>query len=151
MTTRVVIIGVGNSWRGDDGVGWAVAEAAGRRLCSAVEVVESDGEPSRLIDAWADADLAVVVDAVRGDAPPGTVHVWADPPEGVRASPSAGSHALGLADAVALGRALHRLPTRLVVVGVEAHDTTPGHGLSSPVADAVENAVDVIARVILEG
>ena len=148
MRSRIVIIGVGNPWRRDDGIGWAVAEAVGHRLGPAVEVVESDGEPTRLLDAWAGIDVAVVVDAVRGGGAPGKIHVWTDDSELPGTSPSTGSHALGLADAVALGRALHRLPKRLIVVGVEAHDTTPGHGLSSAVAGAVEEAVDVIATLV---
>jgi hydrogenase maturation protease len=146
VSPRVVVIGVGNPWRRDDGVGWVVAEAARRRLGNAVDVVESDGEPSRLLDAWAGFDLAVVVDAVCGGAAPGTVHVWADEPDVARASSSTGSHALGVAEAIALGNALDRLPARLIVVGVEAAETTPGHGLSSAVAGAVEEAVDVIAN-----
>ena len=148
MTSRAVIIGVGNPWRRDDGIGWAVAEAVGQRLGPAVEVVESDGEPTRLRDAWAGVDVAVVVDAVRGGGVPGKIHVWADTPELPSAPPSTGSHALGLADAIALGRALDRLPTRLIVVGVEAHETSPGHGLSSAVAGAVEEAVDLIATIV---
>jgi hydrogenase maturation protease len=146
VTPHVAIIGVGNAWRHDDGVGWAVAEAAARRLGQAVDIVESDGEPSRLIDAWAGVDVAVVVDAVCSGAPPGTIHLWADRPQGARSSSSGGSHALGLADAIALGRALHRLPARLIIVGIEADDTTPGQGLSCAVAAAVEDAVDVIAQ-----
>lgn len=148
MKSRTVIIGIGNPWRRDDGVGWAVAEAVGHRLGPVVEVVESDGEPTRLLDAWAGIDVAVVVDAVRGDGAPGKIHVWADTPELPSAPRSTGSHALGLADAVALGRALHRLPKRLIVIGVEAHETSPGHGLSSAVAGAVEEAVDVIATIV---
>ncbi len=148
MRTRVVVIGVGNPWRRDDGVGWAVADAARPRLPSAVAVVESDGEASRLLDAWADHDLAVVVDAVCSGAPPGTIHVWDGDAEVARASRTAGTHALGLADAIALGRALERLPARLVVVGVEASETATGHGLSPAVAGAVDRVVDVIDRVV---
>ena len=40
-----------------------------------VELLVSDGEPARLIEAWSGADLAVVVDAVRADpARPGRLH-----------------------------------------------------------------------------
>ncbi|MDP9465107.1 MAG: hydrogenase maturation protease [Actinomycetota bacterium] len=127
-----------------------MVEAAGRRLGPAVELVESDGEPSRLLDAWTGFDLAVAVDAVCSGATPGTVHVWADEPAQPRGSRSTGSHALGVAEAIALGQALDRLPARLVVVGIEAHETILGHGLSSAVAGAVENAVDVIATLIAE-
>lgn len=150
MRSGVVVIGVGNPSRRDDGVGWVVVEAVGRRLGKAVDIVESDAEPSRLLDAWADFDLAVVVDAVRSGAAPGKVHVWADEPEQIRATPSTGSHSLGLADAIALGHALDRLPARLIVVGIEAQETAPGHGLSSAVAGAVDNAVDVIATIVVE-
>jgi hydrogenase maturation protease len=150
MRSRVAIIGVGNPWRRDDGVGLAVAEAVGRRLGPAVDVVESDGEPTQLMDAWSGLDLAVVVDAVCSGGAPGRIHVWADDPELAISSPPTGSHALGLADAIALGRALGRLPTRMIVVGVEAHETAPGHGLSSAVADAVEKVVDVIATMVAE-
>ena len=150
VRSRVVIIGVGNPWRGDDGVGWAVAEAVGRRLGPTVDVVESDGEPTRLLDTWTGLDVAVVVDAVCSGEAPGKIHVWADDPELATSSPSSGSHALGLADAIALGRALGRLPTRMIVVGVETHETAPGHGLSPAVADAVEKVVDVIATMVAE-
>jgi hydrogenase maturation protease len=113
-----------------------------------VDVVESDGEPSRLLDAWRDRDMAVVVDAVRSGATPGAIHVWADEGDVPAAAPSAGSHGLGIADAVALGRALHRLPSRLVVIGIEVRDTSSGQGLSSAVAGVVDEAVDLITRMV---
>lgn len=149
MRLRVVVIGVGNPWRRDDGVGWAVAEGARRRLSSEVAVVESDGEASRLLDVWADRDLAVVVDAVRSGAAPGTIHVWGGDVEMARTAPTVGTHALGLAEAIALGRALERLPARLVVVGVEASETDSGHGLSPAVAGAVDEVIDVIEREVV--
>ena len=150
MTTSVVVIGVGNPWRRDDGVGWAVADAARRRLRPAVTVVESDGEASRLLDAWADHDLAVVVDAVCSGATPGTIHVWDTDAAMPRSARPAGTHALGLSEAIALGRALERLPARLVVVGVEASETVAGHGLSPAVAGAVDRVVDAIASAVSE-
>ena len=148
MTSRIAVIGVGNPWRRDDGVGWVVADEVGRRLGPAVAVVASDGEPSRLLDAWTGVDLAVVVDAVRSDAAPGTIHVLSDELVPDRVPPRSGSHALGLGDAIALGRALDRLPARLVVVAVEAEDTDAGHGLSPSVEDVVDEAADTVARVV---
>ncbi len=111
-------------------------------------VVESDGEASRLLDAWADHDLAVVVDAVCSGAAPGTIHVWDDVPDLPATSPATGSHAMGVGDAVALGRALDRLPTRLIVIGIEVDDTSAGHGLSSSVTAAVDDAADVIVHMV---
>ena len=140
---RIVLIGVGNPWRGDDGVGRVVVEAAAAGLVDA-EVIESDGEPARLVDAWTGAGVAVVVDAVRSGAPPGTVHTWAGEAALPVAPASPGTHALGVAEAIALGRAVGRLPRRLVVVGIEAAETSAGQGLSPPVTDAVATAAEVV-------
>jgi hydrogenase maturation protease len=148
VRSGVALIGVGNSWRRDDGVGWVVAEAAGRRLQHVVDVVESDGEPGRLLDAWRDRDMAVIVDAVRSGSAPGAIHVWANDADVPAAARSASSHGAGIADAVALGRALRRLPSRLIVVGIEVHDTSSGQGLSTVVAGVVDEAVDLITRMV---
>ena len=150
MTPRIVLIGVGNPWRGDDGVGRAVVEVAVDRLGPDVGYVEADGEPGRLIDAWTDADLAVVVDAVRSGAAPGTIHVWRDDTELARTAPSTGSHALGLAEGIALGGALHRLPKALVVSGVEVGETASGIGLSAAGAAIVEDAVGTVCGIVDE-
>jgi hydrogenase maturation protease len=148
LSSRVVLIGVGNPWRGDDGVGRAVVDVAAGRLKPDVEVVEADGEPSRLIDAWTDVDLAVVVDAVRSGAEPGTIHVWRDNSELAHSAPSTGSHALGVADAIALGGALRRLPRTLVVVGVEVGETSAGHGLAAAVAAKLDDAAHTVCRIV---
>ena len=153
MTRRrpIVVVGVGNPWRGDDGVGPAVAAAVRDRLgpggpAGRVDVVDLDGEAARLVDAWDGADLAVVVDAARTGAPPGTLHrLDAD---GVRAASTASSHALGVQHAVALARALGRLPRRLVLIGVEGADFGHGTHLSDPVAAAVEPASRLVAEVV---
>jgi hydrogenase maturation protease len=146
VTGRTLVIGVGNPSRRDDGVGWAVAEAAGRRLGGRVQVWQSDGEPARLLAAWADVAFAVVIDAMHSGAEPGTIRVF-EPEEVPVPAPSVGSHAHGIAYAVALGRVLHLLPDRLVLVGIEAQEAGFGDGLSPRVAAAVDRTADLVARL----
>ncbi len=137
-----VVIGLGNSMRHDDGVGpAAVARLADQPLAGA-DVVALDGEATRLIEAWRDRRTAIVVDAIVRGGPPGTVHeieVGRDPMPGW--DTGGGTHAAGLAEAVALGRALDRLPAELVVLGVEPGDLSFGPGLSAPVAAALDSVV----------
>ena len=140
-----VVIGIGNPMRRDDGVGPEVVE----RLRSDDPVAETlvlDGEPARLVEAWTGRHRAVVVDAVRTGEPAGTIHeirVTGDEtfPRWDRA---AGTHGAGVAAAVALGRALDRLPTELVVLGVEPADLSDGPGLSPPVAAVVDAVADLV-------
>jgi hydrogenase maturation protease len=141
VTLRAVVIGIGNPYRRDDGIGPEVAtQIQGRRL-PGVRVVISDGEPSGLLEAWEGADLAVVVDAVqRVPASPGSIHRLAASQLETGCT-AASSHGLGVPDAIRLGRALERLPRQVVILAVEGADTGPGTGLSGAVAAAVPQVV----------
>lgn len=129
-----VVIALGDEFRHDDGVGPALA----RSLCGAdlpAPVLLPRGDPLALIDGWDGASAAVIVDAIRSTHPqPGRVHVL-EACEVNDAAP-AGTHGFGLGAVIALGAALGKMPTRLVVVGVEVADVTPGRGLSPAVACA---------------
>ncbi|MEU4421548.1 hydrogenase maturation protease [Actinoplanes sp. NPDC024001] len=149
MTTassgRRVVIGVGNEYRRDDGFGpLVVAALADRRTrepgLAAVELRTSDGEPARLLDLWAGADLAVVVDAVRdgGDAPGRRYELVLDELDGLGGDASASSHGIGLGSTVALARVLDRLPRRLVVLAVSGHEFGFGVELTPQVAAMVQ-------------
>lgn len=142
-----VVIGVGNEYRRDDGVGLAVAAKLRGRVPPGVEVVGCELEPSRLLDAWQGARGALVVDAVRSGAEPGTLHRF-DAGEGpVPASVFRSStHAFGVGEAVELSRALGTLPGRIVLYGIEGWEFVAGEGLTAPVEAAVEPA----ARAVLD-
>lgn len=162
--TATVVLCVGNPFRRDDGVASAVAGLLRGALPEGVPVVELDGEPSRIVDAWAGAGLAIVVDAARSGTAPGSVRrveiAGGDGADrGAAAGPlpatrQASSHGASLGEAVALGRALGRLPGRLVIYAVEASDLGAGPGLSDPVARAVPAVaarVQADARTIRPG
>ncbi len=110
-------------------------------------------DPSTLLDTWDGADEVVVVDAVVSGCDPGTVltlDVSHDPLPS-QGWGSGGTHALGLAAAVELARALGRLPRRLVVVGVEGAAVNPGEGLSGLVAASVEPAAAAALLALGDG
>ncbi len=142
---EVVVIGVGNCLRGDDAAGIAVARLVGAAAPAGVEVLESDGEPAGLVDAWQGARTAFVIDAVSSGAAPGSLR-WFD----ASTSPlpvalgSSSTHGLGIADAVELGRALSRLPERIVVFCIEGDDFSWHEGISPAVARALPAAADAV-------
>ncbi|NKQ58239.1 hydrogenase maturation protease [Amycolatopsis sp. K13G38] len=125
-----------------------MAGAIADRRRPGVRVVFSDGEPVALLEAWSDADLAVVLDAVMCDPPvPGRIRrSTMDTLPGATAV--AGSHSFGIAEALRLGHVLRRVPRRLLVVAVEAANFELGVGLSPPVAAAVPAVVVSVLREI---
>ena len=142
-----VVIGIGNEFRRDDGAGPAVIGQLRGRVPAGVRLVVTDGEPTRLIDAWTGAALAVLVDAVRAQPPhPGQVHRFVVDWPGTAAGQAASSHGFGLDDAIALAVALDRMPGRLIVHAIEAADLTQGPGLTPAVAAAVE----IVALAVLD-
>ena len=143
-TVMSLVIGIGNRFRRDDGVGPAVLDALAGRVLGH-DLVEADGEPARLLEAWDGVDVVVVVDAARTGAPPGTCRRF-EPTAGddLPAGGATSSHAPGVAAAWQLGRSLGRLPQRLVLVVVEAGDLGEGPGLSAEVAAAVPEAAGAV-------
>ncbi|HJT95483.1 MAG TPA: hydrogenase maturation protease [Mycobacterium sp.] len=138
-----LVVGVGNSYRRDDGVGLAVAEEIAKRALPDVRVVTAIGEPGAILDAWNGVSVAVVVDAALGEgATPGRIRRWT--PGDLDGPALVSSHALGLPQTYALGHVLGQLPDRLVVFTIEASDVDHGLGLTPAVAAAVPEVVDAI-------
>lgn len=145
MAKAPLIICVGNPARTDDGVGPAVARHL-EETHPDLDIIRSGGEPIELIDLWADADRAIVVDAVMTGSEPGTLHLLDVTVHSLPVASRTSSHGVGLAEAVELGRSLGRLPGRLTVVGVEVADMSPGTSLTPQVAEAVPGAASWVLR-----
>ena len=143
-----LVIGVGNRWRSDDGIGPGTIDALADVQDLDAELVVLDGEPARLVAAWQGRALVVIVDAIVAGELPGTVHVLTDPNSLHGAEVGASSHGGGVAEAVALGRALGQLPDRLVVVGVEPATVDHGDVLSPPVAAAIDAVVAAVVGLV---
>ncbi len=148
MTGRIVVIGVGNPFRRDDGVGPAAVEALRDQVPDDTVLAVSDGEPGRMLDLWRDDDTVIVVEAVRmRPAHPGRLHTL--PVDAVAyPSRSASTHALALGETFALAAALDRLPREVVVHVVEASDVGLGTGLSEPVRSAFPELIDRAAASV---
>lgn len=137
--SRLLLAGVGNPTRGDDGVGAAVIAALAGRLPAGVLTLTGVCAPARLLEAFEGIEAAWLVDAALGGGKPGTVtrlDLACD------ALPAAGeghasSHGFGLATTLELARALGRLPASCVVFAVAAQGFNHGATLSAPVRDAV--------------
>ncbi|WP_053802126.1 hydrogenase maturation protease [Streptomyces rimosus] len=152
---RIAVIGVGNTFRHDDGIGPAVVRrlrerAVDRPLPPSVELADCDGESGRLMSLWEGAELAIVIDAAHAHpGHPGRVHRFGL--EGPYAGPAAtSSHGLGLGEAIELSNVLGRLPDRLLVLAVEGADASLGTGLTPAVAAVVDRlAATVEAEITL--
>ncbi len=136
----MVIIGVGNEWRQDDGAGIEVARQLRETARHAgVEVRQHPGEPSGLLEQWRGADAVVLVDTMHSELPTGTfLRLDASrAPLVAGLEESSSTHSFALGEAIELGRALGRLPRRVIVYAVEGERFEMGTGFSESLTAAI--------------
>ena len=147
MNPSRLVIGVGNPYAGDDGVGRVVVRRLAARNDCALEVRECSGEATSLMSAWTGFDDVFLVDACRGAGSSGSVHrIGPDDVERVAKLQHASTHSLGVAAAIGLARALGTLPSRLVIYAIEAGHSREGEGLSPEVDHGVHEVVALVMQ-----
>lgn len=158
MNDRVLVAGVGNVFRSDDGFGVEVAIRLRARggLPPGVEVqdvgIRGVHLAYQLLDGYAGL---LLVDAVHRDGPPGTLyrleHTLAEREPG---TPAIDAHdmspdvVLGLLRDLAAAAGVDRPVGRVLVLGCEPQSLDDGIGLSAPVAAAVEPALAVVDELV---
>ena len=145
MTAAVLLIGIGNIYRSDDGIGIIIARRLRKEKPAGVRIFEQTGEGAALIEAWQGAKRVLVIDAVQSGARPGTIHrldarAQRVPAEFFHYS----THAFSLAEAIELARVLEQLPKQLIVYGIEGKNFGAGNELSPEVTAA---AVELMKRL----
>lgn len=142
----VLVLGLGNLLLRDEGVGGRVAVALDARggLPTGVEVLDGGTSGMELLDAVAEREALIVVDAIAADGPPGSVlRLEGEALRGwfrTRLSP----HQIGLSDLLGLLTVSGQAPRRVVLYGVVPEDVSLGLDLSPAVADAAARVADSI-------
>jgi hydrogenase maturation protease len=146
--SAILIMGVGNELRNDDRVGLVLARSLPPEQLTGVRVVTVGGDITAWYRHWAGARTVILMDAVVTGAAAGTLHLYTLT-GGVSQLPrSASTHGLGLGHIVELARKLNRLPSKLIIVGIEGADFGFGTTLSPPVQAALPDARAVILEAL---
>lgn len=143
----MLIVGIGNTHRGDDAAGRIVAQRLRQRLTTAVSVREAAGDLSCLLDLWEGETAVFLIDAIRSGRQVGAVVRFELEGEPLPAifSPMS-THALGLREAIELARTLDRLPDQVVIFGIEG----ARFGVGEPMSSAVESACERVTAEVIE-
>ncbi|MBE3558838.1 MAG: hydrogenase maturation protease [Ktedonobacteraceae bacterium] len=152
MEEAILIIGVGNEYRSDDGAGLAVARRLQQMRLPHVRIMESTGDGLKLLAAWntAGATRVIIIDAVTSGAPPGTIHRFVLPSEMLSLHCTFQStHTFGLGEALSLAQVLHQLPSSLLLYAIEAQHFATGTGLSPAVQEAVHKVVERVQQDLI--
>jgi hydrogenase maturation protease len=159
--SKILIAGMGNILRRDDGFGVEVA----RRLAvqpitsDEVRVIEVGIGGIHLVQELMDGyDALVVIDALERGSAPGTLHILeaevpdlATWPEQQRQDFLADMHYTTPAKALILAKALGVLPPKVYIVGCQPSEVDElGIGLSAPVEQATAKTMRTIEQIVAQ-
>lgn len=151
---RVLIAGLGNIFLGDDAFGVEVVRRLSvMGLPDDVRVIDVGIRSVHLAYELRERTYhtVILIDAVSKGGEPGTLYVLEpeasdeDAGNGYRLTDG---HAIHPHDIIALVRQLGGRSPRMIVVGCEPCRTGPDAGLSPPVAGAVDDAVELVLRLV---
>ena len=147
---NIVVIGIGNRYRGDDCAGIITAEKISELTGDTVMVLVQDGEAARLIQSWNYDDRVILIDTTVSGRDSGTVSRFdaLDSPLPAKEFRHSSTHSFSISDAVELARALNMLPRSLVIYGIEGKNFENGTGMSGEVRSGLENAVAAVISEI---
>jgi hydrogenase maturation protease len=144
---RVIVAGVGNVLRGDDGFGPAVTELLDD-LPEGADVIETGiGGIALLQELMAGCEGLILIDAVDQGEPPGTVILMRpDVPEAVHVPDI---HLANPDRVLSMAKTIGCLPEKVIIVGCQVSSVdTLGEGLSPEVDRALAIAVKKIKETV---
>jgi hydrogenase maturation protease len=151
--TKVAVIGIGQSLRGDDAAGLEAVRQwrekfpeTANRLEVRVEASELPG--LALLDLLNNVDAALLVDAVQSSHPPGTIHRLDEEELAAFTSDAKSAHGWGVAETLKLGSQLMKNRPRIRVVGITAKELKMVAEMSDAVRDAIPKVCEAIEEEV---
>lgn len=142
----VLLVGVGNEFRTDDGAGCYVVGKVMSRLGGRLEAKILAREGTDLIECWRGYGTVYVVDAASSGQEPGTVHRFEIPGQELPKSVFCTStHAFSLAEVIHLAKTLDALPPKVIVYGIEAGSFDHGRGLTEKVRAGADQLAEELS------
>jgi hydrogenase maturation protease len=145
---KVLLIGIGNEYRGDDRIGLEVARQIREKQIPFVVVKEESGEGAALMEAWKGCKSVIIVDAISSGAKPGTIFEIDARKNVPLKFFHYSTHAFSVAEAIELARAMGTLPQELLIYGIEGTDFSAGVSMSHVVQESAKQVVNKILKQV---
>ncbi len=149
MKNRWLLIGIGNEYRCDDGVGLQIVRKIAEEKLPSVDIKEETGEGAALMEAWQGFENVIVVDAVSSGSKPGSIFKIDASKDRVPAKFfHYSTHAFSVAEAIELARTMKTLPANIVLFGIEGESFSAGITISPAVRETADRVLDQIVNEV---
>ncbi|WP_181684964.1 hydrogenase maturation protease [Halorhabdus salina] len=145
-TPTRAVVGLGNPYRRDDGVGPAIVDRLSERDLPSTDLLDLGDAGFELVHVLAEYEAVVIVDAVDFDGDPGEIVIFA--PDGTaELRPDRGTHRTAPFELLELAGRIEDAPATVRLVGVQPDDVSYGEGLGQPIANALSDAANTVVDV----
>jgi hydrogenase maturation protease len=143
---KVTVIGIGNTLYTDEGVGIHILPLLYEALAedSDVEIIEGSTDGIRLLGPVEDTDQLILLDSINGGRPPGSIYTVEQEDIPAYCNVKMSVHQLGFQEVLFAARIRERLPSRMVLFGIQPASLEFGIGLS----DTVQQQLPVLAELV---
>lgn len=142
----MIIVGIGNPYRGDDGAGWAVIEALEKTLDQKY-LRKSSGDVGELLEIFSSFSSIYLIDACLADASFGAWQRIDALQEIFIKEKATSTHGFSLSQTIHLAKTLQQLPKKLIIYAIAGSKYQMSRGLSSRVQKAI---LEVAQEIIKE-
>jgi hydrogenase maturation protease len=143
-----LVLGIGNILLRDEGVGVRTVEQLERqfRFPEEVEILDGGTSGMELLPYIRNKEHLILIDAVKGNHPPGTVVRVEGEDVSARFMTRISPHQLGISDVLAAAQLTGELPQHMVLFGIEPKSMETGLNLSQEVKQSLERLISVIVE-----
>ena len=148
---KIAIVGVGNILLKDEGIGVKVVKELENEYTFPPDITLVDGGTAghHLVNVVADFDVVIVIDAVQGGEPPGTVYRFTLDQIPFELNTHLSLHQVGVLEALNQVKLLGK-KQKVIFVGIEPEDISPWGMELTPVVEEKKPELKKLVRKELE-
>ena len=142
------IIGVGNPFKGDDGIGVElVKEIENRGVPSGVKTFEVGSSTFDILHIMKDLDEVIIIDAVRFGADPAE-HRFFTVQDVESLGDSETAHGTDILEILNLSENLGERPEKVLVMGIQPKETELSEEFSQPIKERLPELVEILQEKV---
>jgi hydrogenase maturation protease len=146
---KIAVLGIGNPLCRDDGIGIRIIqEMRDSGKYENIALIDGGAAPDLLSLIDEDVERLIIVDALKGGGPPGSIYLLEIKDENIADDIVASLHGLGIMDSLLMMKKLDMHRPQVTIVGVEPQDVSHGLGLSSELIAVLPAVFDAVAEEI---
>lgn len=146
---KILVLGIGNPFRRDDGIGPAViGRLKSENGLEEIDLLDGGTDGLSLIEYIKGYGKVLIVDAVDMGVAPGEVRVFSPGEAKLTIKADAlSTHGFGLAEVISLMETLE-ITSDLHIIGIQAKDVTFGEEMSPEVSSKIEEILELVKENI---